>query len=430
MIVNVTAQTRVRARSRAIPSPHNSRGKNSPAALVSPSQLPIIIQNFLSQFLDYFASRSSGSPGRFWLHELPSISINGVRNGLELAVQATSTVFCANSTSNPSYYVGSRQFYGEALGRHSRSVAALQNSTSQSATNSTAEVLCTTLLLGFYEAISSTQAGGEGYMRHVEGAAKMVEILGPDNCAGALVNELFFTARTQMLLISFLTKKPSIYATPQYLQIPHHNDTKPIHEHLMEILTLLIEGLHFPSHDQIQHPIRGPEFLNSVETRLEELWIEFRTCYYPSSLSEPEIGEATSTANLTTASSDYPNAFTAYITSYFSLARILYLVITSRTTLPLQNLENDEVIHRASATILSCAAYLETQNLGCGFIRAVLPLLVAGIHGCVDDRRAARVVLERWKGRGIVQGLAGLVLGRLDGECGETEGSTRGNLYT
>ncbi|KAK0118703.1 hypothetical protein ONS96_011791 [Cadophora gregata f. sp. sojae] len=423
IIVDVTTQTVIRARSKLINSFHRPQTQNPPAQLISPSQSPIIIQNFLSRFLDYFASRSSSSPGRFWLHELPSLSTSGTRNGLELAVQATSTAFCASATSNLSYYAGSRKIYGEALQKHSRSIAALRNSGSQVRAIAAAQLLCTTLLLCFYEAISSTQSGGEGYMRHVEGAAKMVEVLGPEGCADGLVNELFFTARRQMLLISFLTKKPSIYATPQYLSIPSHGGIKPVHERLMDILTLLIEELNFPSDNRLEHPTRGPIFLTNVKKDLQGLWIEFQTCYYPGSLSEPGTEEATATSTSTSTSTDssvdYPNAFTAYIESYFLFSRILCRVIGNRDVSPFLDIQEDEMIHHASASILSCAAYLETQNLGCGFISAVLPLHAVGIYGSVEDRKAARVVLETWRDRGVVRGLVGLVLVRLDSECGE-----------
>ncbi len=70
----------------------------------------------------------------------------------------------------------------------------------QGSSRPNAQMLCTTLILAFYEAINSTQS--EGYIGHVEGAAKMVEMLGPEGCHGGLVNELFFTARPQM--VSFL----------------------------------------------------------------------------------------------------------------------------------------------------------------------------------------------------------------------------------
>lgn len=71
-------------------------------------------------------------------------------------------------------------------------------------------------------------------------------------------------------------------------------------------------------------------------------------------------------------------------------------------------------MRHAATSIFSCAAYLETQNLGCGFVRAVFSLLVVGRYGREGDRSAAREVLERWWERGVVAGLVGLVIGRLD----------------
>ncbi|KAH9213033.1 hypothetical protein DL95DRAFT_168239 [Leptodontidium sp. 2 PMI_412] len=137
MIVDVTAQTELRAHSR--PGSSLRRSRNSPTATttmpspISPSQIPSLVQNFFSHFLDHFASRSGGGPGKFWLHELPSMSSSSTASGLELAVQAASTVFCANAASSPSYYAGSRAMYGQALQTHSRSVAALQDSAAPTA---------------------------------------------------------------------------------------------------------------------------------------------------------------------------------------------------------------------------------------------------------------------------------------------------------
>ncbi|PVH81236.1 hypothetical protein DL98DRAFT_175582 [Cadophora sp. DSE1049] len=417
MIVDVTAQTRIRAHSRPTPSLYHPRAPSSPATLISPSQVPIIIQNFLSQFLDYFASGTSGSPGRFWLHELPSISKSnaGSSNGLVLAIQATSTVFCANSTSNSSYYADSRSIYGEALERHSRSVAALRNPESQNSAIPIAQVLCTTLLLGFYEAISSTQVGGEGYMRHVEGAAKMVEVLGPDSCADGLVNNLFFTARTQMVrpcpfpssFINTLTNNQALFLvltkSYQFLALNFLPQRKTIHLRHTPISPDPISQRH-KTHSRA---LDGHPHASDRGT--------------PLSISRPDVA-----SHAWSCISQYRREKPE---RPLELAKILDQVITNRNILPSQNPEKDEVIRHASVSILSCAAYLETQNLGCGFIRAVLPLLVVGIHGCVKDRRAARVVLEGWRDKGVVKGLVELVIGRLDLEYGENESGGRGHPY-
>ena len=62
------------------------------------------------------------------------------------------------------------------------------------------QVLCTTLMMAFYEGISGTEP--KGHLRHLEGATKIVDLFGPERCGGVLVNELYFTTRTQMVCLT------------------------------------------------------------------------------------------------------------------------------------------------------------------------------------------------------------------------------------
>ena len=113
-------------------------------------------------------------------------------DGLELSIQAASVAFCGRMADNPAYIRGSRTIYGLALEAHANVVARLGKQETPSS-----RMISTTFMLGFYEGIISTESGG--YLRHVEGAARMVELLGPDGCRDDSVNGLFFTARTQMV---------------------------------------------------------------------------------------------------------------------------------------------------------------------------------------------------------------------------------------
>jgi hypothetical protein len=114
------------------------------------------------------------------------------RDGLELAIQAVSVAFYADRADQPMYLHGSRAIYGQALKTHTTAVARLGADVVPSP-----QVLCTTLMMAFYEGISGTEP--EGYLRHLEGAAQIVDLFGPKGCEGGLVNELYFTTRTQMV---------------------------------------------------------------------------------------------------------------------------------------------------------------------------------------------------------------------------------------
>jgi hypothetical protein len=153
----------------------------------SPSQLSVLTQNFLAHFLACFANES----GRFWMQQLPSMQTVPTVEGLELSIQAASMAYCATAASNPAFLVGSKTIYSKALQAHSKSVALIGDTSTPSPQN-----ICTAIMLAFYEVISSSD---EGYIHHMNGAARMLHLLGPMRCRDGLANELFFTLKTLMV---------------------------------------------------------------------------------------------------------------------------------------------------------------------------------------------------------------------------------------
>ena len=95
----------------------------------------------------------------------------GAEDALELSIHAAVVAFCAKESFQYHVLCRTRTMYGRALGSQSRLVGRLKNSTKP-----TPRLLCTTVMLSYYEAMNGTTPGG--YIRHLDGVARMLELVG------------------------------------------------------------------------------------------------------------------------------------------------------------------------------------------------------------------------------------------------------------
>ena len=185
VIIDLTAQTAQRSQH---PRPNNNARLVVSNASNQSIESSAVAQTCLARFLEYFAGQGAGTQDIPWMHQLPSMQSHASADALELSVKAAAIAFCAMESSQLDALYRTRIIYGSALGSQSRLVATV--------TTPTPRMICTTVMLSYYEAINNTTLGG--YVRHLDGLAKMLQLAGLEECSRGLMNQIFFTARTQM----------------------------------------------------------------------------------------------------------------------------------------------------------------------------------------------------------------------------------------
>jgi len=81
--------------------------------------------------------------------------------------------------SHPDALRRTRDIYGRALSSQSKLLSGLGRF-ANSATPAP-QMICTTVMLSYYEAINDTTP--DGYVRHLDGAAEMLRLTGPETCS-------------------------------------------------------------------------------------------------------------------------------------------------------------------------------------------------------------------------------------------------------
>jgi hypothetical protein len=86
------------------------------------------------------------------------------------------------------------EIYGRALQTHRASLGTL-HSNRCTETSFAVDVLRGTLMLSFCEALYCTSP--TAYAEHINGATKVLEMVGPEKCSTGSLNQLFFSLRSQ-----------------------------------------------------------------------------------------------------------------------------------------------------------------------------------------------------------------------------------------
>jgi hypothetical protein len=156
-----------------------------------------------------------------------------------------------------------------------------------------------------------------------------------------------------------------------------------------------------------------------------------------SAISNPYFSSQYSTTNLNVddryldccSSYKFSNAIEAKDVAMHACARIVIFGILASGTLSsqlssacsfdMQSYYSDQDITRgieqASTSVLSAATFLSQVEIGCAYIRMILPLqLVAQVSPSHGQRVIARTILQSWWREKPIKGLAGLALQSID----------------
>lgn len=292
--------------------------------------------------------------------------------------------------TSPACAVAAREYYGVCLQRMRTRLYLLQNSPQTAKSQSCREEdVCMALMLAYYEIISATAP--EAYFQHVRGAEAFLRAMGVKVCRGGQVHDLFCAIRLHMvsfswsiyrsghsndIVVSTITKGPSILASPAWTTLPFENIPKTTFDNIIDVIMQLSN---LPK-------VTTPDMLSTAISRLES------------------IGKTLSSGESTLIPD---NSETAVNVAFYSLA---WLLISARTN---TNKTDDDVSTADSwfallhcNNILRAGAYLDDCKDGCGYIRMILPLRsVIELSPDMLQRESARYRLESWR---VSRGLSGL----------------------
>ena len=159
------------------------------------SSCPVVVK-FLSHFVAYFARVSSPQVVlNSWLAAVPDMLASESSVTQSSIIPATTVYVRANSV-NPSILVESYKWYAEGIEKQRKLLQELQRQKRLP----TVEEICNPILLSFFEITCNTSM--TGYFQHLTGAARLLEMRGPKDCASGILHHLLITLRIQLVRLS------------------------------------------------------------------------------------------------------------------------------------------------------------------------------------------------------------------------------------
>ncbi|KIM98237.1 hypothetical protein OIDMADRAFT_31062 [Oidiodendron maius Zn] len=194
---------------------------------LQPSNGSVYEQFLISTFVAYLAKPRTGNlEPESWMRYLPTFASSS--RIMTCAIRATTLAFFAQLIGNVAMKVEANQWYATALHEEQAHVQQLLYH------RPTPEDICAPLLLMYYELIHPTTTGG--WMKHLVGASKLVELIGPENCQTGLCHSLFRALRLLMACLSISSGKISHFASAQWCTIPFTQNPKQPSDNLIDLL--------------------------------------------------------------------------------------------------------------------------------------------------------------------------------------------------
>jgi hypothetical protein len=164
-----------------------------------PSRAEPFQQLFLSHFITSFDNRSlhrTQMPSLYW--KLPEFLSSSVAPAAAQSIRAATMVYYGVITGDKAIKTAAYRMYSRAL--ESQRLSLEVNKIGQSSTIlPTAEMILAPLMLAHFELTTSTTP--TGWLQHILGAGKMLELRGPENCCDGIIHLLFRTVRQTTVCI-------------------------------------------------------------------------------------------------------------------------------------------------------------------------------------------------------------------------------------
>ena len=163
-----------------------------------PSRMAVFQELFTSHFIANFADpQAPKSRLNGWVLQLPEYLALSPNGAIEYAIRASTMAFYGKLVSDGSIQDAARQAYSVALHRQITETRSLTNS-SQSQSRETgffaASTICSAILLSMFETIMPN-GNRAAWSQHLQGAAHLIQIQGPEACQKGLSNHLYRIVR-------------------------------------------------------------------------------------------------------------------------------------------------------------------------------------------------------------------------------------------
>ena len=181
---------------------HRTRKRMQPRAsdiFQNPSSHQVMMQLLVAQYLAYFCG-SFGGRGKPWmLRQYGDVTV------ADLPLQAAALAHYATEVGQPDALVKSHNIYVTALAKQRSLVGqALNGRWSQDSL--ALQTISSNVILAYFEATQGTTT--DAYELHIHAAANFLHRMGPKNCKSGVLNQLFFTVRSQLVRVELNIPKP------------------------------------------------------------------------------------------------------------------------------------------------------------------------------------------------------------------------------
>ncbi|OAL51634.1 hypothetical protein IQ07DRAFT_586001 [Pyrenochaeta sp. DS3sAY3a] len=363
------------------------------ARLYRISQRAMMTDAFYGRFLTFFTSEGEGRDIQnrlTWLHRLPLLSTDGTNEALILALQATAAAYCAVDSTNVALVRYAWNLYGNALRTHSRFLARARGKHEV-----TVHMVSTSVLFSFFEAMQATSTNA--YRSHIYGAAKMLEVTGPEQCTQGVLCQIFYHLRTQMAFVHLtgigketpVEVRKILYGTLEYTQLPMFQRLMSHVATLAEMYVKLKEDSEKKDFDLATYAV--------VENELRNLWQEYTE-------TAAERNERLRWEDDSTGSVRFRDAFTALTMAYFDTAHILMAIVAPKLV------DSWSRYQTRFTAIMEAAQELQVHDIGCAYMRMATPILLVALHSPKKKQRAQAIeCFQRWQG-GNMRGISSMAL--------------------
>lgn len=370
---------------------------------------------FVSHFVSFFTSTDNGPPRRTWLHAMCDTGQGSSRALLALALEATATAFCGVMEKNFTLVADASKLHGTVLSQYK----SLHNDGSPATTR-----LCISVILSLLEAIWPTSQ--DGYYVHLQACWIML------TTSNLSEGENLFILKQITTHIAYQTVRNisaafscNLLTRYQLLVI----GTAPSHFQNAIISNQNFWGALFGIQREHQRPVadrllvdmfRLLQLLGQNQAMGSDSWqvVQHISSNIEALSAEHELRRLTSSDSNMSASSNkqYFESFTAMTAAYVSAARILLSVAQS-----LLSGCDCGISTEYSRDILNSSHFLQSQDIGCAYVRMFLPITVVALYSPSNEQRSmARDILTISCYQASFSGLSSLSLERINKEYKET----------
>jgi hypothetical protein len=157
-----------------------------------PSNAPVYEQFLISWFIDFFSKPGVGAEaGDSWMRYLPYYTSSS--KALTAGIRAATMIAFGSMSKNIDMQREAMWWYTYTLRLQSIGVGQYMQPPPSMPTIPTPDDLCISMMLMYYELIHPTSPGS--WVRHLYGAARLLELRGPENCQSGFPHVLFRALR-------------------------------------------------------------------------------------------------------------------------------------------------------------------------------------------------------------------------------------------